>query len=142
MVRLSFPLPKDLHIMTRKQRLLAVFLIPISLQVLTAQACTPDQIEAVRSFASRPIPERIYDRWISGGASSASASMAVRIAKCESKFNPKAQSQISTAYGLFQFLNKTWAETGISKTSDPDRQIEAAFRLWKARGFQPWVCEG
>lgn len=67
---------------------------------------------------------------------------AVRIARCESHFNPHAQNRSSTAYGIFQFLNSTWKGTGIAKTSDPRLQVEAAFRLWKARGWQPWVCRG
>lgn len=67
---------------------------------------------------------------------------AVRIARCESGFNPRAKNRYSTAYGIFQFLDSTWRSTGIAKTSDPALQIEAAYRLWLARGFQPWVCRG
>ena len=43
----------------------------------------------------------------------------------ESGWNPKAQNPSSTAYGIAQFLNSTWAGTGIAKTSDPYRQIDA-----------------
>ena len=43
----------------------------------------------------------------------------------ESGWNPNAQNPSSTAYGIPQFLNSTWAGTGIAKTSDGYRQIDA-----------------
>jgi hypothetical protein len=43
----------------------------------------------------------------------------------ESGWNPNAQNPTSTAYGIPQFLNSTWASTGIAKTSDGYRQIDA-----------------
>ncbi len=43
----------------------------------------------------------------------------------ESGWNPNAQNPTSTAYGIPQFLNSTWAGTGIAKTSNGYRQIDA-----------------
>jgi LysM repeat protein len=43
----------------------------------------------------------------------------------ESGWNPNAQNPRSTAYGIAQFLDSTWAGTGIAKTSDGYRQIDA-----------------
>ena len=43
----------------------------------------------------------------------------------ESGWNPNAQNPSSNAYGIAQFLNSTWAGTGIAKTSDGYRQIDA-----------------
>jgi hypothetical protein len=43
----------------------------------------------------------------------------------ESKWNPNAQNPSSTAYGIAQFLDSTWGGTGIAKTSDGYRQIDA-----------------
>lgn len=43
----------------------------------------------------------------------------------ESQWNPVNQNPVSTAYGLGQFLNSTWQDTGIKKTSDPYKQIDA-----------------
>ncbi|NYJ08743.1 transglycosylase SLT domain-containing protein [Petropleomorpha daqingensis] len=43
----------------------------------------------------------------------------------ESGWNPNAQNPSSTAYGIPQLLNSTWASTGIAKTSDGYRQIDA-----------------
>jgi hypothetical protein len=82
----------------------------------------------------------IRQRWAGTGQ----AERAVRVASCESGggkesgINHLAQNPDSTAFGPFQFLNKTWASTGIAKTKDLGLQIEAAYRLWQARGWQPW----
>jgi hypothetical protein len=43
----------------------------------------------------------------------------------ESGWDPNAQNPSSTAYGIPQFLDSTWAGTGIAKTSDGYRQIDA-----------------
>ena len=43
----------------------------------------------------------------------------------ESGWNPNAQNPTSTAYGIAQFLNSTWAGTGFAKSSDPQVQIAA-----------------
>jgi len=43
----------------------------------------------------------------------------------ESGWNPDAQNPTSTAYGIPQFLDSTWKGTGITKTSDGYRQIDA-----------------
>ena len=45
----------------------------------------------------------------------------------ESGWRNTAQNPRSTAYGIAQFLDSTWAGTGIIKTSDPKLQIQAGF---------------
>jgi len=45
----------------------------------------------------------------------------------ESNWRSDAQNKTSTAYGQFQFLDSTWAGTGIAKTSDPFLQIDAGY---------------
>lgn len=55
----------------------------------------------------------------------------------ESSWNPNAQNPNSTAYGLFQFLNSTWAGYGIPKTSDPRLQAEAGMRYIASRYGNP-----
>ncbi len=55
----------------------------------------------------------------------------------ESGFNPNAQNPTSTAYGLFQFLDSTWASVGARKTSDPAAQIAAGFRYIASRYGSP-----
>jgi hypothetical protein len=55
----------------------------------------------------------------------------------ESGGRPNAQNPTSTAYGLFQFLNGTWASTGIGKTSDPSLQSLAGMRYISSRYGSP-----
>jgi len=45
------------------------------------------------------------------------------LGKRESGWNNTAQNPTSTAYGIPQFLNSTWATVGLSKTSNPAVQI-------------------
>jgi hypothetical protein len=55
----------------------------------------------------------------------------------ESGFRNTAQNPTSTAYGMFQFLNGTWAGYGVPKTSDPTQQAVAGLRYIKARYHDP-----
>jgi hypothetical protein len=55
----------------------------------------------------------------------------------ESGYNNVAQNPTSTAYGMFQFLNSTWAGYGIAKTSDPTQQTIAGGRYIRARYGDP-----
>jgi hypothetical protein len=55
----------------------------------------------------------------------------------ESGWNPNAQNRSSTAYGIPQFLNSTWAGTGIAKTSDGYRQIDAGLIYIDSRYGSP-----
>jgi hypothetical protein len=52
-------------------------------------------------------------------------------------WNPNAQNPTSTAYGIGQFLNGTWAGTGIQKTSNPQRQIDAGMMYIASRFGNP-----
>lgn len=47
----------------------------------------------------------------------------------ESQFNPKAQNQKSTAYGLGQMTAGTWARYGQGDRNDPEAQIDAVIRF-------------
>jgi hypothetical protein len=55
----------------------------------------------------------------------------------ESGWSNTAQNPTSTAYGIGQFLNSTWAGTGYSKTSDPATQIRAMLRYIAQRYGDP-----
>jgi hypothetical protein len=55
----------------------------------------------------------------------------------ESGWNPDAQNPTSTAYGIPQFLDSTWAGTGIAKTSDGYRQIDAGLIYINSRYGSP-----
>ena len=55
----------------------------------------------------------------------------------ESGWNPNAQNPRSSAYGIPQFLDSTWASTGIAKTSDGYRQIDAGLIYIEKRYGSP-----
>jgi TP901 family phage tail tape measure protein len=55
----------------------------------------------------------------------------------ESSWNPRAQNPVSTAYGLYQFLNSTWATVGGYKTSNPGLQAEFGNRYIQQRYGNP-----
>lgn len=48
-------------------------------------------------------------------------------------WNPTAQNPRSSAYGLGQFLDSTWRQVGIAKTSDPAVQVRAMIRYCRDR---------
>ncbi|HEX3781720.1 MAG TPA: hypothetical protein VHX38_18815 [Pseudonocardiaceae bacterium] len=62
---------------------------------------------------------------------------AYQLEMMEAGFNNTAQNPTSTAYGMGQFLNSTWASYGIAKTSDPTLQSEAMGRYIAARYGSP-----
>lgn len=51
----------------------------------------------------------------------------------ESGFNPKAQNGVSTAHGLFQFLDTTWASYGCQKTDNFRIQIQCGLKYVGSR---------
>jgi hypothetical protein len=55
----------------------------------------------------------------------------------ESGWNPAADNPTSTAYGIAQFLDGTWAGTGIGRTSDPKKQIDAGLIYIRNRYGRP-----
>lgn len=55
----------------------------------------------------------------------------------ESGWRNTAQNPTSTAFGIGQFLNSTWAGVGMAKTSDPALQVEAMARYIKNRYGSP-----
>jgi hypothetical protein len=55
----------------------------------------------------------------------------------ESGWNPAAQNPRSSAYGIPQFLDSTWKSTGIAKTSDGYRQIDAGLVYIDSRYGSP-----
>lgn len=59
------------------------------------------------------------------------------IVKKESGFRPNAQNKRSSAYGLFQFLNRTWKSYGCVKTSNVDEQIRCGVLYIKKRYGTP-----
>ncbi len=67
---------------------------------------------------------------------------ALRIAKCESGYNPRAYNPSSGTMGLFQFKPGTWAGTpeGNQDPYDPVANSNAAAWLYAKSGPGPWQC--
>jgi len=68
---------------------------------------------------------------------------AIRIAKCESGYNPNAVNRSSGASGLFQFLPSTWAHSPYAAQSpfDPVANAHAAAWLYSRSGPAAWQCK-
>jgi hypothetical protein len=68
----------------------------------------------------------------------------VNVINRESGFNNTAQNPTSTAYGIFQFLDSTWATVGARKTSSAQGQAIAGMKYIKQRYGSPagaWAHE-
>jgi hypothetical protein len=52
-------------------------------------------------------------------------------------WNPNARNPASTAFGIAQFLNGTWAGTGIARTADPYDQMRAGAMYINSRYGNP-----
>jgi TolA-binding protein len=68
---------------------------------------------------------------------------ALRIAKCESGYNPNAVNRSSGASGLFQFMPSTWAHLPWAGQSvfDPVANAQAAAYYYQHSGPGPWSCK-
>jgi hypothetical protein len=82
--------------------------------------------EAARAAAAAAAPSGSFKDYAMGKVgSSKEFSCLENLWGKESGWNPNAQNPSSTAYGIAQFLNSTWGGTGIAKTSDGYKQIDA-----------------
>lgn len=64
-----------------------------------------------------------------------------RIEDCESEGNPLAKNPISSAKGLYQILDGTWAD--FSCIGDPYNAADnraCAIKIARTSGFHHWVC--
>lgn len=71
------------------------------------------------------------------GMDASEASALITLWNKESGWDPNADNPTSTAYGIAQFLNGTWAGTGYQKTSDPYQQIDAGLKYITQRYGSP-----
>ena len=71
------------------------------------------------------------------------ADEALRVANCESRFNPRERSSAG-AEGIFQIIPgyHAWriARVGGSDLYDAATNVRVAFDLFKEQGWRPWVC--
>ncbi|MGH7904775.1 MAG: transglycosylase SLT domain-containing protein, partial [Candidatus Dormibacteraceae bacterium] len=69
---------------------------------------------------------------------------ALKVAYCESGYNPNAVNPGSGTEGLFQFMPSTWARTPWGRDSpfDASANAHAAAWLYQREGGSPWQCKG
>jgi transglycosylase-like protein with SLT domain len=119
-----------------------------------ARAATPAPAPA-RTPASAPAPapppppsagggsiqQIILDAFAPLGAGA--QQWALRVAKCESGYNPNAVNRGSGASGLFQFLPSTWASMPQHNQSvfNPVANAQAAAVLYQRSGPGQWSCK-
>jgi len=107
-----------LGVMTAVGALLAYFALRV-----------PPSLQQIALDAARDVG--VPESWVAAGSD------LWRLLKRESNLNPRAQNPTSTAYGLFQFLDKTWPQYGEPKTDDPRAQFRAGLRYIRARYGDP-----
>jgi Transglycosylase SLT domain len=105
-----------------------------------AAAAAPRPVAAPAPAASGSIPDIITAAFSPMGPGA--VTWALRIAKCESGYNPNAVNASSNAKGLFQFLPSTWASTPYAGSSpfDPVANAKAAAWLYGRSGPGQWEC--
>lgn len=126
-----FPVGDPGHIASERASLIGDMptpapVIPAPVPVAAPPSSVPDMIRV--AFA--PL----------GGAA---VSWALRIANCESGYNPNAVNPSGDATGVFQFLRSTWAGTpyaGYSRT-DAWANVQAGAWLYARQGPTPWMCK-
>jgi hypothetical protein len=91
-----------------------------------AAAPAPAPARTATGGSSSPAPRGSFKEYAMSKVGSAEQfSCLEKLWGKESGWNPNAQNPTSTAYGIPQFLDSTWKGTGIAKTSDGYRQIDA-----------------
>ena len=99
-------------------------ILPTLEQPVHAQA---EKLEQVPVEQPKPVTQPVQasgdcNSWMDAAGITDKATASWLISK-ESGCRATAQNPRSTAYGIFQFLDSTWAGAGCTKTSDPVQQM-------------------
>jgi hypothetical protein len=92
---------------------------------------------ALASGEPGDLQRHALSRFAEFGWSNSEAAALIELWQRESGWNPAAQNPTSTAFGIAQFLDSTWAGVGAKKSSDPSAQIDAGLRYIKQRYGSP-----
>ena len=67
----------------------------------------------------------------------------LRVAQCESNYDPCAVNRAGPYYGLFQFLESTWKTTPYDRDDifDPKTNALATAWMWKEGRRNEWACQ-
>ena len=135
--------------MSTKRILLRIFILFIIWLFLfftpKARSEAPVVIHEIPQFVSAdPIQEYAYQQ-IASTWGAESWDDFYKLIHAESEWKPYAQNPNSTAYGLGQFLDSTWTDLELQKTSDPKGQIDATILYIQkryhspARAWEHWI---
>ena len=116
--------------------------------IATTQLATPiDEVRRVGTKAP-PVPSDIEaiiraaaDTW------GADPTQLLRVAWCESRYNPNAYNASSGASGLFQFLATTWAPNSVragyagASVFDPVANANTAAYMFAHQQARQWACK-
>lgn len=67
----------------------------------------------------------------------------LRVGRCESNLDPRAENPAGPYFGLFQFLRSTWASTPFADRDifDPSANAQAAAWMWQQGRRHEWTCQ-
>lgn len=75
--------------------------------------------------------------------SSDEVNRAMRVAWCESGFNPNLVDPIDGSTGLFPIDSTTWQRlAGSADATDPERNVQVAAMIVAEQGWSYWDCRG
>jgi transglycosylase-like protein with SLT domain len=135
----------DVHDVSKPERLeLRLFVAPTSQPAAPAPPVAPPKPTAVVGTFTPP-PGSGGDGLAAIYAvfgNSSGLSWALRVANCESHYNPLAVNRYSGASGLFQFMPSTWnANFPGQNIWDPYAQARGALAFYNAGRQSAWTCK-
>jgi len=106
-----------------------------------AQQPKPAAQPKAQNYGSGPIQDIITGAFSQYGPTA--VAWWLRVAHCESGFNPRAYNPAGPYYGLFQFLMGTFKATpyGSGDIYDPVANANAAAWKWAHGGAGAWGCK-
>jgi soluble lytic murein transglycosylase-like protein len=106
-----------------------------------APAAPPPAAAAAQGFAGGSVQDIIVSAFTPYGAGA--VQWGLRVARCESGYNPKAVNPAGPYYGLFQFLVSTFKATpyGGQNILDPVANSSAAAWKYSHSGSGAWGCK-
>jgi len=122
----------------RRIAILAIFVLyGISVAPLEIHKDPYTTIYEVKSAAPPTVEEMIIQYANQYGVP---VHLAMRVADCESNFDPLARNPASTAKGVYQFIDSTWAGYCDGNVLDAEDNIQCFMQLYP-HYRQWWVCK-
>jgi hypothetical protein len=106
-----------------------------------ARAQGPPRPASIPSYAPGTVQDIIVKAFTPYGATA--VAWGLRVARCESGYNPRAYNPVGPYYGVFQFLMSTFKATpyGDQDIYDPVANVNAAAWKYSRGGAGAWGCK-